>query len=102
VEVRADGASASALPSSVERVEVERAIVPEEVAVPWETEPVGGIEPEDPWEQGPEPYGIALAADEDTDPGAGDEARGSEPQAPPHAVEPRRRPQAVRPRRGRR
>jgi (1->4)-alpha-D-glucan 1-alpha-D-glucosylmutase len=95
-------------PGYVERVEVEHAILPEEVSVPWDAEselPPPAEPAPDPWEQGPEPIGIEVEAVPEPDE-LRETEREAEPEREPEPVAEteagERRPQPVRLRRGRR
>ena len=82
-----------AAPAPLQRIEVERAIFPEEASVPWDV-PAAGAASADPWEQGPEPFGVALDAADEPEPAPA--------AAPPPLVQPEGHPQPDRLRRGRR
>jgi (1->4)-alpha-D-glucan 1-alpha-D-glucosylmutase len=83
-------------PGYVERIEVEQAILPEQVSIPWDDDPgLEATEPApDPWEQGPEPVGLEVESV------AEPAAREAEPAPEPEELD--RRPQPARLRRGRR
>ena len=90
-------AAAGDAASQVERIEVGHTVEPQRIDVPWEDEPEVPSAG-DPWEQGPESFGIELEPAAEPAP----PAQRSDADDAPAVPRPLRRPQAVRSRRGRR